>query len=50
MFRFVFGSLGSLFKFQAAFFAVAHVQGVRLNHTIFTREERSARVSDCIAL
>ena len=28
----------------------AHVQGVRLNHTIFTREERPARVDDCIAL
>ena len=28
----------------------AHVQGVRLNHTIFTREERLARVDACIAL
>jgi hypothetical protein len=28
----------------------AHVQGVRLNHTIFTREERPARVDACIAL
>jgi non-ribosomal peptide synthetase component F len=29
--------------------STSHVQGVRLNHTIFTREERSARVDDCIA-
>jgi hypothetical protein len=28
----------------------AHVQGVRLNHTIFPREERPARVCDCMAL
>ena len=28
----------------------AHVQGVRLNHTIFPREERPARVRACIAL
>jgi len=27
-----------------------HVQGVRLNHTILTREERLARVDACIAL
>jgi len=28
----------------------SHVQGVRLNHTIFPREERPARVDYCIAL
>ncbi len=33
-----------------AFLPRPHVQGVRLNHTIFTREERPARVDDCIAL
>ena len=27
-----------------------HVQGVRLNHTIFPREERLARVCGCLAL
>src|SRR5262247_4456883 len=27
-----------------------HVQGVRVNHTIFPRAERPARVGDCIAL
>jgi insertion element IS1 protein InsB len=27
-----------------------HVQGVRLNHTIFPREERPTRVCDCMAL
>jgi len=29
---------------------VTHVQGVRLNHTIFPREERPARVCGCMAL
>ena len=28
----------------------SHVQGVRLNHTIFPREERPARVCGCMAL
>ena len=37
-------------KVVAVLSPVAHVQGVRLNHTIFTREERPARVDDCIAL
>jgi hypothetical protein len=27
-----------------------HVQGVRVNHTIFPQEEKPARVGDCIAL
>ena len=30
--------------------AKAHVQGVRLNHTIFAREEHSAMGCDCIPL
>jgi hypothetical protein len=30
--------------------AETHVQGVRLNHTIFAREERSAMLGDCTPL
>jgi hypothetical protein len=48
------GAAGQLKAFSAYFLHELHlnphVQGVRLNHTLFPREERPTRVCDCMAL